>query len=66
MLKNKFVQAAAVAALVYMLFQIVTWGLGSFLRVVETFARWYRFNGAPWAEETAIAVGLLYLFVAAV
>jgi hypothetical protein len=66
MLSNHFVRAAAIAALVYVLFQIISWGLGSFLRVIESFSRWYRYHGVPWAEETAIAFGLLYLFFVAV
>jgi hypothetical protein len=66
MLNNHFIRAAAIAALVYFLFQLVSWGIGAFLRILETFSRWYRFHGVPWAEETAIVVGLLYLFFVAV
>jgi len=66
MLRNHFVRAAAIAALVYFLFQLISVGIGTFLMILESFSRWYRLRGVPLAEETAITVGLLYLFFVAV
>ena len=66
LLQNRFVQSLGVAALVYLIFQALAWGMEAILRILESFSRWYRYHGVPWAEETAIAIGVIYLIVSAV
>lgn len=41
--KNQFVQALGVAALVYLIFQALGWGVESILNILESFSRWYRY-----------------------
>ncbi len=64
--KNQFVQALGVAALVYLIFQALGWGVESILNILESFSRWYRYYGIKWAEEAAIAFGFLFLLISAV
>lgn len=64
--RNAFVQALGVAALVYLVFQGLGWGIEVVLRILESFSRWYRFFGVKWAEEAAIAFGLIFLLITAV
>lgn len=64
--KNKFVQAVGVAAIVYLLFIALSWSFGLILSILESFARWYRYTFIPYADETAIAIGLAYLIISAV
>ncbi len=66
LLKNQFVQALGVAALVYLIFQALGWGVESILNILESFARWYRYYGIKWAEEASIAFGGLFLLISAV
>jgi hypothetical protein len=66
LLKNKFVQAIGVAAIAYLLFQALAWAMEAILRIAETFSQWYRFTAVPWAEEAAIAIGVIYFIIAAV
>lgn len=65
-LKNKFVQSIGVAAIIYLLFQALAWGMEEILSVLESFSRWFRLYAVPKAEEAAIAFGLLYLIISAV
>jgi hypothetical protein len=65
MFSNKFVQSLGVAAFVYLLLRLTGWGFDAFLRMLESFARWYRYSAVPWSEEIAIAAGLLFLLVSA-
>jgi len=64
--KNPFIQALGVAALVYLSLQALGWGFESVLNILESFARWYRFNGSQWFEELAIAAGAGFLLISAV
>ena len=64
--RNNFIQALEVAALVYLLLLFFGWGLKSILLILETFSRWYRTYGMKYAEEAAIASGLIFLLIAAV
>lgn len=64
--RNAFVQALGVAALVYLLFKGLGWGIEVVLHILESFSRWYRFYGVKWAEEAAIAFGLIFILVTAV
>lgn len=64
--RNAFVQALGVAALVYLGFQALDWGLDVILRILRSFDNWYRFYGSKWAEEIALTFGALYLLLAAV
>ena len=41
--KNQFVQALGVAALVYLIFQALGWGVESILNILESFSIWYRY-----------------------
>ena len=41
--KNQFVQALGVAALVYLIFQALGWGVESIVNILESFSRWYRY-----------------------
>lgn len=64
--KNQFVQALGLAALVYIILQALAWGLDALLRLLQTFANWYRYIGVPYAEEFALAIGVIYLLLSAV
>jgi len=64
--KNAFIQALGVAALIYIGFQLLDWGIEVILRILRSFDNWYRIYGSKWAEEVAIAFGVLYLLFAAV
>ena len=64
--KNKFVQAVGVAAVMYLLFMALSWSFSLILSILESFARWYRYTFIPYADETAIAIGVVYLIVSAV
>lgn len=59
-------QAVGAGAIAYLILQALGWGIDALLRLLETFARWYRLHGVPWAEEAAIAAAVIYLIVAAV
>lgn len=64
-LTNRFIQALGLAAFIYLCFQALAWGLDSILHILESFTRWYRFYAIRWAEESAIAIGLFFLLIAA-
>ncbi len=66
LLKNQFVQALGVVALVYLILQAIGWGTEAILNILESFSRWYRFYGLKWSEEAALAFGLLFLLLSAV
>ena len=65
LLTNRFIQALGVAALIYLCFQALAWGLDAILHILEGFSRWYRFYAIRWAEEAAIAIGVFFLLIAA-
>lgn len=62
---NRFIQALGIAALIYICFQALAWGLDSILHILNGFSRWYRFYAIKWAEEAAIAIGVFFLLIAA-
>ncbi|MEQ9669308.1 hypothetical protein [Coleofasciculus sp. G2-EDA-02] len=64
--RNTFIQALGVAALIYISFQLLDWGIEVILRILRSFDNWYRIYGSKWAEEVAITFGVLYLLFAAV
>lgn len=64
--QNKFVQAAGVGAVVYLALRALGWAIEAILIMFETFSRWYRLQGLPWAEEAAIAIAIIYFIVIAV
>ncbi|NJL02513.1 MAG: hypothetical protein HC910_18880 [Spirulinaceae cyanobacterium SM2_1_0] len=63
---NVFVQSLGVGAAVYLILKALGWGIEAILRILEGFSRWYRFSAIGWAEEAAIAIGVVYLLVAAI
>jgi len=66
MIKNRFVQSVGVAALFYLFFKLFAWGMEALVNVIHSFAIWFNYRAVPWAEETAIAIGILYLLLSAV
>lgn len=65
LLKNRFVQALGVMALIYLCFQALAWGLDSILKILTVFSHWYRFYAIKWMEEVAIAIGFIFLLISA-
>jgi hypothetical protein len=66
LLNNRFVQSVGIAAIAYILFQALGWGLESVLRLIESFSRWYRFSAIVWIEEASIAIGVIWFILSAV
>ena len=66
LLKNKFVQAVGVGAIVYLVFMALSWSFGFILSILQSFAHWYKYVFIPYADETAIGIGIAYLIIAAV
>jgi len=66
LVKNKFVQAVGVGGLTYLLFLLLSQSLALILTILQSFAHWYKYTFIPYADETAIAIGLAYLLLAAV
>lgn len=66
LLKNRFVQSVGVAAITYLTFQALAWGLEAILNILESFARWYRLQGIDLAEEVALAVGAIFFILSAI
>lgn len=66
LLNNVFVQSLGVGAAVYLILKALGWSIEAILRILESFSRWYRFSAIGWAEEAAIAAGIIYLMVAGI
>ncbi len=64
--RNVFIQAIGLAAIAYLILITLNWGMVNLLRLLESFGSWYRFRFIHWAEEVAIAIGILYLIVVGV
>ena len=60
--RNRFVQSVGVAAIIYLTFQGFAW----LTDAIAHFAIWFRVYALPWAEETALALGFIFLLVSAV
>ena len=63
---NLFVQAIGVGGIAYILFRVIGFSLNGILNLLSSFASWYRWYGLRYADEAAIGIGLVYLFVAAI
>lgn len=66
MLNNKFIQAAGVALIIWLIFRSGAVVLYSIASATRGLADWVRFSLVPWSEEAAIAIGIIYLVLAAV
>jgi hypothetical protein len=63
---NDFVKAAGLAAIAYVLFQLLAQALYAFARIAESFSHWVKWSFLPWSEEIAIGLGVAFLVVTAV
>jgi hypothetical protein len=63
LMNNRFVQGLGVGALFYLLFQILAISLNSILRILETFAQWYRFHAMPHALIISAVLGFGYILL---
>lgn len=63
---NRFVQSLGIAALTYVLLQLLAVSLNSIARIVESFCYWYRVVAMPHSLILAGAIGICYLFLSAV
>ena len=64
--RNAFIQAIGIAAVVYLIFLGLNWGIMGLLRMVSSFGQWYRYSFMYWAEEVALGLGIAYLVVVGV
>jgi hypothetical protein len=63
LLNNRFVQCLGVGALFYLLLQLLALSINSVLKILESFAYWYRMHAMPHAGFIAIMAGIAYLLV---
>jgi hypothetical protein len=63
--RNPFIQAIGLGAFVYLIFRASVWILLGIAGIMSGLAGWLGYSLVPWSEEVAIAIGVIYVLVAA-
>lgn len=66
LLKNLFIQCLGVLAATYLTLLGLNWAIMFFLRILETFSRWYRYHAFPYAFQISLGLTLAYLVIVGV